>query len=230
VPSSVSVETFTSSLPIKAGDLIGLDLPSGSSIGFFTGGGVYSGFVPRLGESETRAHVTNVNGDVAFNADIQPAPGVTSIKPRKGSVRGGTTVVIHGHDFSGSTKVAFAKRASRHSVRAGSARPVEFSVDSDTQITAIAPKSRRVGAVDVRVTNPVGTSPVAVADRFTYLGCVVPKLVGKTLRTAKRLLRKGGCRLGSVVGPSRGSAHVTAQQPKAGSVRGPGARVRVKTS
>jgi hypothetical protein len=48
----------------------------------------------------------------------------------------------------------------------GAAPAASFTVDSDTQITAVAPEGS--GTVDVTVTTPAGTSAATAADRFTY--------------------------------------------------------------
>ena len=61
--------------------------------------------------------------------------------------------------------------------------------------------------------------------------CRVPKLKGKTVRQARRALKKRNCRLGKVTrrgGGRRG--RIRASRPKAGSVRAAGTRVRVIVS
>ena len=84
-------------------------------------------------------------------------------------------MTITGTDFNAASAVKF-----------GTMPATGFTVESDTQITAIAPRITKVGAVDVTVTTLAGTSPAVRADRFFYEGCVVPKLKGKTLKAAKR--------------------------------------------
>ena len=56
-------------------------------------------------------------------------------------------------------------------VRFGEAGATEFSIDSSTSITAVAPPGS--GTVDVRVTTPAGTSVSSAADRFRYSPDVV---------------------------------------------------------
>ena len=85
-----------------------------------------------------------------------PAPGVTGIGPTFGPEAGGTTVTITGTDFSGATDVDF-----------GSTAASAFSVDSPTQITAVAPAGS--GIRDVTVTTPSGTSAASRADLYTYI-------------------------------------------------------------
>jgi hypothetical protein len=83
-------------------------------------------------------------------------PAVAQLTPQSGPSAGGTSVAISGQGFTGATTVAFG----------GIVAPA-FTVNSDTQITAISPPG--VGVVDVTVTTTGGVSPVTVADRFTYL-------------------------------------------------------------
>ena len=86
-----------------------------------------------------------------------PLPGITSdVNPNTGLVVGGTSVTITGTHFTGATAVSF-----------GGTDATNFTVDSDSQITATSP-SHDVGTVDVRVTTPAGASPVVVMDHFTY--------------------------------------------------------------
>ncbi|MBJ7598483.1 MAG: IPT/TIG domain-containing protein [Candidatus Dormibacteraeota bacterium] len=70
---------------------------------------------------------------------------------------GGTSVTITGSGFTAATAVHF-----------GSVAAVSFVVNSDTSVTAVSP-AQALGTVDVRVTTPLGTSPVVSADHFTYL-------------------------------------------------------------
>ncbi|MBV9485858.1 MAG: IPT/TIG domain-containing protein, partial [Frankiaceae bacterium] len=90
-----------------------------------------------------------------------PAPMVTSVVPNSGPVTGKTTIVITGRAFTGATAVSLTVP--------GNSTPVaSFTVDSDTQITAVTPATGAPGAVDVRVTTPSGTSPQSASDVFTY--------------------------------------------------------------
>ncbi len=61
--------------------------------------------------------------------------------------------------------------------------------------------------------------------------CLVPRLLGETVRQAKRTLQNHGCRLGKVRQPHHvrhgQRLTVTSQHPQAGSIRRPGARVAV---
>jgi hypothetical protein len=85
-----------------------------------------------------------------------PTPTVTAINPSAGPISGGTTVVITGSNFTNATGISF-----------GGVPATSFSVNSDTQITAIAPAGS-AGVVDVTVSNPFSTSATSSADQFTY--------------------------------------------------------------
>ncbi|NBT31268.1 MAG: phospholipase, partial [Rhodobacteraceae bacterium] len=73
-------------------------------------------------------------------------PVVSGLVPSAGPLTGGTSVVLTGSDFSSASAVKF-----------GSNDATSFTVDSATQITAVAPAGS-AGAVDVSVTTPFGTS------------------------------------------------------------------------
>src|SRR5262249_3889983 len=91
-------------------------------------------------------------------------PTVTAISPTSGPTAGGTSVTITGTGFTGATAVTFGGTA------AGS-----FTVNSDTQVTALGP-AHAAGTVDIIVTAPGGTSATAVADHFTFVAPPKPKV------------------------------------------------------
>jgi IPT/TIG domain len=98
------------------------------------------------------------------------APVVTDVEPHFGPGTGGTTVVITGSNLSAATAVAF-----------GANPAVSFTVNSDSQITAIAPAG--TDTVVVAVTSPGGTSTVGPGNNpyFTYLGApVITRLTPNT--------------------------------------------------
>ena len=78
-------------------------------------------------------------------------------------------------------------------------------------------------ATDAAGNTSACSAPIAyVRDKPLALGCVVPKLVGKTLGRAKAALRKAGCELGKVHKPTRrrgkgrGALVVKSSSPAAG--------------
>jgi hypothetical protein len=85
-------------------------------------------------------------------------PALSTVSPSQGSTAGGTTVTLTGAGLTGATAVNF-----------GATPAASFTVDSDTQITAVTPAG--TGIVSITVTGPGGTSnPVT----FTYV--VVPTI------------------------------------------------------
>ncbi len=90
---------------------------------------------------------------------------ITAVSPVTGATNGGYPVVITGRDFAGATGVTF-----------GGAPASTFTVDSDTQITAVAPAGL-IGPAEVRVVTPSGASiDMGVADNFAYTAPVIPTL------------------------------------------------------
>ena len=93
---------------------------------------------------------------------------VLGVSPSLGSVAGGTTVMISGDDFTGATAVDF-----------GSQSASSFTVNSDSQITAVAPAGT-AGTVDVTVTTANGTSATSSADQFTYTAVPIVEAISTT--------------------------------------------------
>ncbi|MFJ7299174.1 IPT/TIG domain-containing protein [Streptomyces sp. NPDC099088] len=83
-----------------------------------------------------------------------PAPSLTTIAPSQGPTSGGTGVVLTGTGLTGATAVTF-----------GSTPATSYTVNSATQITAIAPPGS--GSVGCTVTGPGGTSNAVV---YAYVG------------------------------------------------------------
>ena len=87
---------------------------------------------------------------------LPPPPTVSSVSPSAGPTGGTNTVTITGTNFTTATAVTF-----------GSTAATSFTVNSDTQISAVVP-SGTAGPVDVTVTTPSGPSATGTADRYTY--------------------------------------------------------------
>ncbi|MDV9190022.1 IPT/TIG domain-containing protein [Streptomyces sp. SR27] len=85
------------------------------------------------------------------------APSLISVSPSQGPSSGGTSVILTGTGLSGATGVAFGANAA-----------TGFTVNSATQITAVAPAG--TGAVPVTVTTAGGTSNAVV---YTYVAAPV---------------------------------------------------------
>lgn len=83
--------------------------------------------------------------------------------------------------------------------------------------------SLRLGTRTLPLTGTGLAAPIAAVKK-----CRVPKLKGKTVKQARRALKKRNCRLGKVTRRGRGRpGRVRSSRPKAGSVRAAGTRVRV---
>jgi alpha-tubulin suppressor-like RCC1 family protein len=85
------------------------------------------------------------------------APSITGLTPATGRTTGGNTVMISGNGFSNSTAVTF-----------GTIPATSFTIDSPTQITAIAPPAV-AGEVTVAVTSLGGSSPTSINSKYTYV-------------------------------------------------------------
>jgi len=214
------LNTFPVNIPVQAGDIIGVSVVGGSptSCTFFTGlpgdriaykeGFTAPGqaFTPENSFTENRLNVSAV---------LLPPPAIAGIGPASGSIKG-ASVVISGSNFASVTGVSF-----------GSV-PATFAVNSEGQITAVAPPSKTLGAVPVTVTTVAGTA--TAAQPFTYEGCRVPQLKNKKLKAAKKKIRKSDCKVGKVKKLHDATAKtgkVVKQNPKPGKILVPGAKVKV---
>jgi hypothetical protein len=102
-PAGSGLQTFAASLPIQVGDLIALENSSASvEIGVAPISGSETGaFIPPLPETGSEPFELVVPVEIAFNAEVQLPPGITGVSSRTGSIKGGTSTVISGHDFTG---------------------------------------------------------------------------------------------------------------------------------
>ncbi|MFI5877353.1 IPT/TIG domain-containing protein [Streptomyces sp. NPDC051445] len=93
------------------------------------------------------------------------APTVSTVSPSQGPTTGGITVTITGASLTGATAVRF-----------GSTPAASYTVNSSTQITAVAP-AHSAGSAPVTVVSPAGTSNSAA---FTYIAAVLPTVTAVT--------------------------------------------------
>jgi hypothetical protein len=120
--------------------------------------GTITAIAPALSAGTYDVQVTTAAGTSSVTAADQytalaAAPSITSLSATSGPTGGGNSVVITGTSLAGTTQLMF-----------GSLPAVSFSVDSNTQITAVVPASVS-GAVSVTATNPYGTSS---STTYTY--------------------------------------------------------------
>lgn len=223
LPNGTGLQTFSANVPIKTGDLLAVDPTNPTDeLGIAeAAGAAYSTIFPTPFEGATvPAREAKSGKEIEISAEVQPVPAVTEIAPTSGSVSGGTELKLTGTNLTGASAVKF-----------GTLTASNFKVESDTEIVATAPKSQKVGAVDITVTTLAGSSSTSREDRFTYLGCVVPKLKGKKLSKAKQLINSAGCKLGKVKlkkDVTKKTGKVKQQNPKAGKVVPRGTKVKLK--
>lgn len=222
VPPSEGLERFSTNLKVKAGDLIGIDPTNPTDkIGVAEASGAsFATIFPTPFDGSVVPPSETVSGkEIELSAEVLPVPEVVSVTPSFGSVTGGTVVTITGQNFLNASSVKF-----------GSTPATSFTVDSDTEITATAPGVLRPGKVDVSITTVAGDNVNTRYDDYVYRACVVPAIKNKTLKKAKSLLRRNGCKLGhvkKVKAPAKKEGKVLKQTPRAGKVLAPGARVRI---
>lgn len=221
-PTNEGLQTFSTNLKVRAGDLIGIDPTNATDkIGVAEASGAsYATIFPTPFDGSVVPPSETISGkEIELNAEVLPVPEIASIAPSFGSVTGGTVLTITGRNLLNASALEF-----------GTVPAASFSVDSDTQITATAPGVLRPGKVDVTVTTLAGENANTRYDDYVYRACVVPAVKGKTLKRAKALLRRSGCKPGhvkKVQAPARKVGKVLKQAPPAGKVLAPGARVRI---
>ncbi len=254
-PMGSGIETFSTALPVHAGDSIGIDVEPEAPVGAReVAGSQYLMFLPPpLDGAAGTGVVSPLPLELGFDAEVQPAPTISSLKPLSGPLRGGNSVTIIGRDLGGARAVRF-----------GAAAALSFIVNSDTQITAVVPPAVTPGKVAVSVTTDAGTG-VSPAE-YTYEGatggggsggggngggggtggggsgggspnppsgpapsyCLVPSVKRVKLTGAKRKLHRAGCALGKVrrrQGVSMKIGRVVGQRPKRGKILPAGAKV-----
>lgn len=107
-PQSTATQTYTTKLPIKTGQMIGVDDSQGNDkIGFLTGGpfgtnGSFSFIQPKVGNGETRSATgpSNALGAIGINADVATIPSnnfdITKVKKNKNKGTALLTVDVPG--------------------------------------------------------------------------------------------------------------------------------------
>lgn len=217
-----TVNTFPVSVPVQANDIVGIHLDAASSetACVFETGNPLDRYGWREGDNpdgSTFSLEGEEDGGYRYNisATVLPPPTISSISPSAGSVKG-ASVVITGANFASVSGVSF-----------GSV-PATFAVDSEGQITATAPPSKKLATVPVTVATVAGSA--TSSQTFAYKGCAVPQLKGKKLKAAKKKLSKANCKLGKVTkldGATAKTGKVTKQGPKPGKILAPGSKVKV---
>ncbi len=110
---------------------------------------------PSSGAAAAISSTTSVNPGVSL-IDTITSSSVQALSPSSGTAGGGESVHITGNGFTGALGVYFGSNVSS-----------DFTVNSPTSITAVAPVG--AGTVDVRAVMPNGTTSTGKGDRFTYV-------------------------------------------------------------
>ncbi len=113
---------------------------------------------------------TNTSEECGYPVGYRYEPTITKVEPSSGPAAGGTHVTIHGAAFEG-TQAGGGLLCSLlepvvQSVKFGSKEATHWNVESDREITAVAPAG--AGTVDVTIESVVGTSPLIQGDQFSY--------------------------------------------------------------
>ncbi len=153
--------TYSTVLPIKKGDTVGL-VGGGNLVELGVSleprsGAEFLSFTPPPNPLEgTGTGILQPEGEeLGFNAEILPAPTVGAISPANGPMAGGTKVTIPGTDFQKVTKVLF-----------GTTPAASYKVESEGKIVATAPAGTAGASVPVSVTTVAGTA--TAGGKFTY--------------------------------------------------------------
>lgn len=230
-PSGTARQTYSTHLPIQAGQTLAIDNSNGTDrYGVLLPVGSSFGFSPPVVDGLTGVLNPSGAGEYAYNAEVQPLPGIAAIGPTSGPAAGGTSVLISGHDIAEATAVKF-----------GAAPASSFSVIAETTITATAPPSSSAGSVPVSVTTLAGSA--SSPSQFTYLApattatpapiaptCTVPKLKGGTLEGSKKRVRAAACLVGKLTkrgGATAKTGEVVKQVPKPDAVVPVGTKVKI---
>jgi N-acetylmuramoyl-L-alanine amidase len=150
---------------------------------------------PAHAEGTVRVQVTAPGGSTGdtstddYNYIVIPPPMITALNTATGTTTGGTGVIITGANLSEASVVTFGGTAAA------------FTVNSATQITAIAP-AHAAGPVSVRVTTTSGSTPDTTADDFRY---VAAPTTTRYEQTSTAFLYTGTWTLSSVTSASGGS-------------------------
>jgi hypothetical protein len=222
-PNGTGIETFQTQLPIRSGDLIAVDSSNptdeiGVADASGAGYGIFS--APPFEGATLAPSQTKAGQEIELAAEVQPAPAIGGLSVTEGSVLGGEKVTITGANLNGASALMF-----------GEVPAASFTVVNEEKITAVAPAQSKVGTVDVVATTLAGESPTGRGDQFLYRGCTVPSLAGKSLGQAKGAIRNAGCAVGKVSkvkGPKKKHGKVIRQNPSAGRLLAPGAKVAIK--
>jgi Divergent InlB B-repeat domain/PASTA domain len=192
----------------------------GSAFDHWSGGGcsgTFPGCATTLGKAKTVKAYFELAGTRTLSVStagsgkgtvIAKAVGIDCGSACSAQVSAGKKASLRAKPAKGSSFVRWLGDCS------GTAKRCKLKMSGGRQVTAVFSTPPQAGA-----------SPQATA----HARCVVPKLKGKTLKQAKKALRRRHCSLGKVRGPKRGRKRlrVRSSKPKAGKRLKAGAKVAV---
>jgi large repetitive protein len=174
---TAGLNTFSTSLAVEPGDLVGLVVAPGSDLLISAADpGASARGAGSLAIPGQIVTTTFLPGIAMYNVDEElapiPAPVVGGLSASSGSTAGGETLTITGASFSAGSAVTF-----------GGVPAMSTVVDRYDRITVVAPP-HAPGPVEVRVTTPSGTSASVSAGAYTYVAPTAPPVPATTPATA----------------------------------------------
>lgn len=128
--------------------------------------GLISGHITLAEYNQIQAKLFGKQDDPDFGLILQyliPQPPIlTNLSQSSGPDSGGNTITITGSEFYSSNTLVYF----------GATLATNIVVVSNTQITVTVPPG--LGTVDVTVVTPFGTTPIVVADQYTYISAPLP--------------------------------------------------------
>ncbi len=118
---------------------------NGTSANFTIDSDAYLEATVPSGATSGSLTVTTPGGILASNTQFRVMPKILTFNPTSGPV--GTPVAITGNSFTQTTRVSFA-----------GVKAAGFTVDSDTQVTAVVPAGAKAGHIQVRTMGGVAVS------------------------------------------------------------------------
>jgi hypothetical protein len=216
-----TANTFPVNIPVVAGDVLGVVLGPNSAADCVFDTGLSQDIIrfhpgnDAVGSSNTFGNFFE-SARLNISATLLPPPVITALTPAEGPIKG-AKVVIAGANFASVSAVSF-----------GGIPAKSFTVDSEAQISAVAPNSSKLVKAAVGVTTIAGTA--GAPTTFAYEGCKVPKLKNKKLKAVKKQAKKADCKIGKVKKQGDATAktgEVVKQNPKPGQILLPGAQIKV---
>ena len=98
-PTGEGLQTFSTNVPVKAGDQIGIDPTNATDeIGVATVPGAAYAFIfpPPVNGATVAPSGTETGKEIELSAEVQPAPSIKALENFSGSIAGGTVVKIKG--------------------------------------------------------------------------------------------------------------------------------------